>query len=289
MPHRAFLEQLAIAADVESRLRQEARDDLQRDEGAVPDLDEMLRDAEKDWEIFGMEGYETLLDLSRRQAQERMLGSGIPLSIMASLNGAPDAQLWARSPGRPDLPRTGAEELLLGWPVQIVLGELPQESGGTKRFKALVRAGVEEFQRTYSWLLQPLRVPVAMQVVVKPPPASRTRGLHDLDNIVRNYLVGPLVEAVRPPSDVAVAFARLAAIGQRLGGEWQRRLDRIPHTLRVGLTRYEVWRLPPAVRDDDRGFVVVGLVADHAGIGGPFTQMDGLMMDYRDRVRESWY
>jgi hypothetical protein len=61
------------------------------------------------------------------------------------------------------------------------------------------------FQARFGWLVDPLLIPVALEVVIKPPPASRQNGLHDLDNVLRNYLIPRVVDILRPtqlpPSD----------------------------------------------------------------------------------------
>jgi hypothetical protein len=45
-------------------------------------------------------------------------------------------------------------------------------------------------------------VPVALEAMIKPPP-SRQNGLHDLDNVLRTYLIPRVVDILKPVSHYA--------------------------------------------------------------------------------------
>jgi hypothetical protein len=45
--------------------------------------------------------------------------------------------------------------------------------------------------------------PRAFEVVIRPPPPSRQNALHDLDNVLRNYLIPRVVAILKPISDYA--------------------------------------------------------------------------------------
>jgi hypothetical protein len=63
--------------------------------------------------------------------------------------------------------------------------------------------GCAPFQAHLGWLINPLLVPVALEVVIKPPPPTRQNGLHDLDNVLRTYLIPRVIEVLKPVSDYA--------------------------------------------------------------------------------------
>jgi hypothetical protein len=91
-------------------------------------------------------------------------------------------------------------------PLRITLSELPQEKGASMLWKREIKQKLREFQTKWGWIVDPLLVPIALEVVVKPPLASRERNLHDLDNVLRTYLIPRVVEILNPVSHFAFTF-----------------------------------------------------------------------------------
>jgi hypothetical protein len=152
----------------------------------------------------------------------------------------------------------------------VVLTELPQRDGASKQYKKEVETKLRDFQTKFGWVLDPLAVPVALQVVVRPPPESRQRGRHDLDNVLRDYLIPRVIDVLKPLSHVAFTFPDPNSFRSPIPGL---RLPKPPPSTRVGLTRYEAWRLPPA-QENSVGFVSVTVVADSNPYGGIFREID---------------
>lgn len=123
------------------------------------------------------------------------------------------------------------------------------------------------------------------------PPIGASEGaLHDLDNVVRDYLVKPIVERLQPPIDYV--FGVQPELLRRAGGDlpdWlQTAIRAVPKSVRVGLTRYEAWRLPRAADDVQPGFVSVGLAPDPSGSGSALARADVAIDEWSRELRERW-
>jgi hypothetical protein len=90
--------------------------------------------------------------------------------------------------------------LLDPWPhvirettLRIQLGELPARTGDSGLFKQRIDAALVGFQQRWGWLISPLVVPVGLQVIFRPNPLTPPGAQHDLDNVVRDYLLPKIV------------------------------------------------------------------------------------------------
>ena len=107
-------------------------------------------------------------------------------------------------------------------------------------------------------------MPVAVEVLIKPPPIRRQRAVHDLDNVLRTYLVPRVVDMFKPPSHYSFALASIST-------HYSRPMP--PLSTRFGLTRYEAWRLPPA-SEDEKGFICLAIVHDPCGLEDALGKLD---------------
>jgi hypothetical protein len=126
-------------------------------------------------------------------------------------------------------------------------------------------------------VLVPLRTPVALEVVVKPPRHERRGTLHDLDNVLRNYLIPSVVELLQPPADIGWALEPSAAVVPETA---QPRDVGRPRSARVGLVRFDAWRLPRAQGDTTPGFVTATLVSDTSGLETSIARVHGLLAQF---------
>jgi Holliday junction resolvase RusA-like endonuclease len=213
---------------------------------------------------FGDAKYENLEQFALQSFQGAFLGQGgltvSDIAAMFDLGGrgleANWSQLWQE---------TYDASLL-----RIRLTELPQREGQSANWKTEIDAKLAEFRSKWAHILDPLLVPVALEVVVKPPPPSRKSNVHDLDNVLRSYLLPSVVTALRPPSHFAFT----------LGGDAE---ALPPRSTQIGVSRYEAWRLPPAAEGAD-AFVSLSIVADLTGHGSVLGRMDRAIDKWVDQL-----
>jgi hypothetical protein len=154
------------------------------------------------------------------------------------------------------------------------VGELSTKAGDSAAFKQQIEASVATFKSKWDWLISPLVVPVALQLVVRPSPAMPKAVLHDLDNVVRDYLIPKIVPTFGTVTDHRwlIDFEELRRKDPKLAASWGDN-PTPPKGTRSGVTRYEAWRLPAAKRGQ-KGFVSAAIVLDDPLSPDIFQQMD---------------
>jgi hypothetical protein len=252
---------LAVRATRELENHRDESEQSERFDSAIEDLADLLRNEADNRRLYGDRDFELHLKLRRREAQEQLLGrSKISTFDLRQMFGVPNDYL-----------STSWERVFNTSPLRVVLAELPQVDGASKQYEQEIESKLRQFQTKYGWIINPLLVPVALEVVVKPPPMRRQRGVHDLDNVLRDYLIPRVVDVLKPPSHPCWtlrdpdSFFSMSIAGVRL--------PKPPTSTRIGLMRYEAWRLPPA-KEDSRGFVSVAIVTDAKPCGGVFHEID---------------
>jgi hypothetical protein len=219
-------------------------------EWAVSRLADLKRDENAFRGRFSSGAYDALLLCARQEAQEALLGQSrlrpIDLARLYDVRGfGVDASaIW--------------QEAFAASPLWITLSELPQVEGSSSIWKNEIEQKLRAFKSKFEWIIDPLVMPVALAVLIKPPPLSRQNGLHDLDNVLRKYLIPRVLEVLKPISNLGFAL-------DTIGGS-RARSSVPPASTRIGVTRYEVWRLPPA-EEGARGFVSIAVVGDLTGFG----------------------
>lgn len=271
-PLRDFLADLSLATHASSKLPEDD-DERERDmrDDSIQEFRDLLRDSDDTQRLLGAGAYEAWLNHHRRQAQESLLRNGVSLWDLAQLFGVyGDHQIlptlgskWsARSlQFRRSLAKTWESNFHLH-PLRIRLGQLPYKPGTADDYRQEIDIGMEQLRERYGWIMDPLLVPVSLEVVVKPPRAAG-RSANDLDNVLRDYLLPKFIEAFKPPSDIRWTFDSEAV-----------RNDVLPKSTRIGITRYEAWRLPRWPTDRSRGYVSVSLVADPYRSASLFDRID---------------
>jgi hypothetical protein len=288
-PMRDFVDDLNLADHARRQLGERDLDlSWDDDNDDVEELVRLLR-AEREWtELFGSDAYLSMLRYTRSRAQEKVLGCGSwSMWELAALLGGWSSVSSATS-GVERWIVQNAESQVAKVPMRIHLDELPQQPGSSKTYRRAAEEAVQEFQERYSWILKPLLIPVAVEVLVKPPPPQRTRGLHDLDNVVNAYVIPQVVEILSPPTSVAWTFD-LDAVEQtmpELHKRWSEYQKTMPRKTMVGLTCFDVWRLPHWVSDGSNGFVSVAVVRDDSGADGRFSRIDDVIDRWAEAIGE---
>lgn len=280
-PFAAMLDDLELAAKaLQASETMQSYYEQEREDEWIDTYRELVRDEKLQREALGDKMYEAYCGMVRWSAQRALLGrSGVNISVLGWMYGLPrgiptgfDKTMWAGLVGDSKL--------------RLQVGELPIAAGGSSAFKQKVSDEIAAFKQRWDWVISPLVVAVALEVVVRPNPKTPPAVLHDLDNIVRDYLIPGIVPAFGTVSDQrwTIDFAELRARDPKLAAAWGPN-PTPPAGTRNGVTRYEVWRLPAV--EDEPGFVSVALVADIDAKGDLMDQMDRHITEWRDNLSDA--
>jgi hypothetical protein len=279
---------LLVDLDLGMRSRRERDNDRPRWEysgdlgEAVDEVKAVLRDEAEYRRGLGDQAFESLLRYVRQRAQECLLVGSVlrpsDLAMMYNVAGYDiDLANWW-------------EQTFASSPFRIRLTELPEVKGASALWKHEIDEKLRAFQAQFGWLIDPLLVPVALEVVIKPPPTSRQNGLHDLDNVLRTYLIPRVVDILKPVSHYSFTLdneaIRRDAPESLTRGSGRPSRRKPPASTKSGVTRYEAWRLPPA-REGSDGFVSVAIVTDMMGNGDVLGQIDEEIEEWRKLLEDS--
>lgn len=271
VPLSLMLEELKIAAEV-SQEDDMSLDAIYREDMAtdwIADYRKLVSEDEKSRTHYG-ELYESFLKFSRVNAQEALLKkAGIGLPVLNWLYEDPLSNVMGFS-------ANDWANLISESPLRLQFGELPIAPGSAKAFKDRVSVEIKAFKERWSWIIDPLEVAVALEVIVRPNPNTPSGVLHDLDNIVRDYLIPGIVPGFGTVSDPLwlVDWDAIKDAGSDPSDRaWSlfRSAPRPPASTKAGVTRYEVWRLPAVVGQP--GILSVALIADNDGRGDLLDQI----------------
>ncbi|MCL6379416.1 hypothetical protein EXT57_18905 [Pectobacterium brasiliense] len=268
-PFAAMLDDLELATEVRRSI--EMNTDYLQEQDREADWIKTFRDL-KDNEAdnrhrFGNEAYEGLLKVARWHAQRTLLkSSGVNIPILNWMYGRPkgiptgfEKEMWAR--------------LVRESKLRLQVGELPITSGSSDVFKQNVLKEISAFKNRLDWIISPLVVAVDLEVIIRPNPATPSAVLHDLDNIVRDYLLPGIVPTFGTVSDHrwTIDFYELQKNNPEFAAYWGPN-PTPPRGTKSGVTRYEAWRLPAVIGES--GFVSVALIADMDATGDRMDEID---------------
>ena len=247
--------------------------------GTIDRFKDLIKNEQRSRAALGDALYESLFKMTRWSAQRQLLKR-------SRITTAELAQLY-RLPKNPS-----SEQLYSQWnhffqnhPLRVTLSELPQ-THGSDSFKRAIDAEVAKFKKRYDWIIRPLVVSVALEVIVRPFPSMPRGSIKDLDNMVRDYLLPKFVPAFGTASHYSwtIDFDELARRAPELRRHWGDKRTP-PKGTRDGVTRYEVWLLPPA-SDGSEVFVSVALVTDELD-RSVFRQIDDQVSRWETELEEN--
>ncbi len=268
-PFKSMLDDLELAAEI-IRKEEMSNDAWQREmyeEDWVKTFSDFRVNETEKRRIYGDSFYDNYVKLLRWSAQRELLGrSGVNIPVLGWMFGRPNdisfgfgAGEWANLLGRSKL--------------RLQIGELPIGKGSSETFKKAISAEISSFKKRWDWIIDPLVLAVGLEVVVRPSPATPPAVLHDLDNIVRDYLIPNIVPSFGTVTDQrwTIDFDELRRISPDIADAWGPN-PTPPISTKRGVTHYEVWRLPPIANEP--GFVSVAIVADVDAPGGLMDNID---------------
>jgi Holliday junction resolvase RusA-like endonuclease len=218
---------------------------------------------------FGDDNYVAALGFALHSAQKEFFGS-------SALTISDLAQMYSEGGRSAVDSETKWTRLIADNRMRIRLNELPQVSGASREYKREIDEQLNAFKIGFADLLDPVVVPVALEVVIKPPRLSLRQPKHDLDNVVNEYLIPRVLDIVKPASDDWFVLDLIRQRWPDLGA----RSSFPPASTKVGITRFEVWRLPQA-QGDEKGFVSLAIVSDK------YSSHDSMLQKIEDAV-DAW-
>ncbi len=280
-PLVAMLDDLELAAEAIRSDDMNSGHGLHREEQeneSIDTLRDLIRNERRARHRLGEKLYKAYFKFARWNAQRALLGQAgvnIPLlSLMYGVRSGFPQEQWARL----IMQLVGRSKL------RLQVGELPIATGGSEVFKQNIENEIAAFKQRWDWLIDPLVIAAALEVVIRPNPATPAAVLHDLDNIVRDYLLPRIVPSFGTVSDHrwTIDFEELRRTDPDLANSWGP--DPTPPLgTKRGVTRYEAWRLPPVA--GEAGFVSVALVADMDARGDLIEQIDRCNRDWAEQTR----
>lgn len=277
-PFKAMLEDLELASKVKSQ-------------SSMNDTEYYYEDFEKEWintfrkliddEIeqrkrLGDALYDAYRKMVRWSAQKALFNrSGVNLSVLSYMYGLPENDFGLGSVYWSNLVDSSM--------LRLQVGELPVVEGDSELFKQRVLNEIELFKKKWDWIINPLVVTVALEVLVRPNPKTPIGVLHDLDNIVRTYLIPGIVPSFGTKSDIRwiIDYDELEkSSNQTLNSHTNYSMP--PSGTKNGITRYEVWRLPAI--ENEPGFVSVALVADMDAKGDLIDDIDKCILNWKRKA-----
>ena len=255
-----------------SRINEEDREQDQEQE-SLYELGALIGDERGSRLRWGDETYSAMVMVARQTAQGAVLRrSMVDISALCAMYGRTDGK---GSTLLADL----QTNFLAQTPIRLQIGELPVRHGESQAFRDRIKQEVATFKKRWDWMLKPLLVPVGLEVVIRPNSRTPSTVLHDLDNVVREYLIPQIV-----PSFGVVSDYRWIIDSEELrtkDPEWAERHERMmpPKGTKAGVYAYQAWRIPPA--EGQPGFVSVALVdALDYTTSDPFTLVDSRIEDW---------
>ena len=155
----------------------------------------------------------------------------------------------------------------------LQMGDLPIAPGSSGAFKRRVEEEIAAFKERWDWIISPLVIAVALEVVVRPECRNATSSAARLGQhraglpFAQNHTV--VQHGHRSSLDNRL-YRTLPTRSQTRGPVGPNPTP--PPGTKQGVTRYEAWRLPPVA--GEAGFVSVALVADMDARGDKFDRID---------------
>lgn len=268
-PLKSMLEDLELSATIEMNTNIDADNDYRRgaDDEWISEYLTLVQNEEDRRRILGNSYYDAYRKMVRWYAQKSLLSrSRLTIPVLGWMYDLPKTEYSG-------IGKAKWAEIVNNSSLRLHAGELPITSGGSDIFKKSLDAIILDFKNRWDWIINPLVVAVALEVVVRPNPNTPPAVLHDLDNIVRDYLLPRIVPAFGTVSDHrwTIDFNELTQRDPKLAEAWGKN-PTPPAGTKSGITRYEVWRLPALINEP--GFVSVSLVADMDGKNDLIDQID---------------
>jgi hypothetical protein len=266
-PFQCFVENLKLAHDILSGRYNDSlnRYDFEREIGEINsthkdfDFSEAMRDLraleekkENFIRSFSEKAYNSMHLMDKMRAQEALLAMS-KLSVNDLYNIYNTSEVIQKNLHLRDLAKI-VSEWVTASPIRLQLPSLPTRKDEKKPFKEEIGNCLTEFRSHYD-ILEPLYVPVVLEVIYKPPLTSE--GFYkDLDNIIREFILPVFHEEFKPPPTHASIFDSEEINDNKPLKEM---IERIPKSVPYSVAGYEIVEIPRHPEDKEDGLLVVGI------------------------------
>ena len=243
-----------------------------RENESIDDLRELISGERGSRLLWGDETYSAMVKMCRLRAQGSVLRGGmVGISALHAMYGRADGK-GSR------LPAVIWTPLVAKTPLRLQFGELPVKPGESQAFQERIKREIATFRKCWDWILEPLLVPVGLEVVIRPNPETPPAVLHDLDNVVRKYLIRKIVPSFGIVSDYrwTTAFEKLRATDPESAETYAQKMP--PTGTKAGVSGYQAWRVPAV--EGQPGFVSVALVGEDYMKSDLFELVDSRIEDW---------
>lgn len=256
------------------------------------ELRDLKRNKDKWIQRFGKAAYDGVLRMNQVLCQEFFLKRGsLSIGDIHTLYSATGKISKIEDIVFPELKtyRCDLSSHLAKWiinsPARTQLSRVPDAEYETQQFKQAVGRSLREYRKKHK-ILDPLRIPVTLQAIYKPPPVSQ--GLStDLDNIM-SVIISLFHEEFRPPptsvSNMDLNNISDEGLLERIK-PWIRAL---PKSVKYSVSGYEIFRVPRHPKDHDDGFICIGISAKVPCVESLWRKIDKIISRWRRSCERSF-
>ena len=279
-PLSHFIQDIALASDILSGcLPHSGRiaEEVEEDEPNVSAIDKYLDLRRDDWWAMDDTTFDAIARWNKYEAQRALLNQ-TRLGIRNLSNLYASSDMLPRDPVAmyPEIVAVRSEiaDSVKTSRLRVGLPRPPEKEGDTVRFREEADRAIEEFEREFHPIWQPLLTPIALEVAYKPVLGSN-QPVRDLDNLMR-YVLSRFNERFKPPSNVSKAWAPAPNESQSN----TRGLP--PKSIEYSIVRLDVFQFSRRPSDASEGFFVVGLAPHMSLSDNLWTKADEIIEKWRD-------
>lgn len=248
---------------------------------AIEDFRRHEAEKERFLEHFSIKAYNSMHFMNKIRAQEALLSMS-KLSVNDLYNVFNTSEIFQN-----DVRLREIAEIVAGWvtgsSIRIQLPSLPTEEGQRNQYKEQIREYMRGF-RTHYDILQPLYIPVIIEVIYKPPIAS-VGFYKDLDNIIRDFILPIFHDEFKPPPTHGSVFS---SAEYEDGDPLEGMIRDIPKSVPYSVAGYEIVEIPRHPNDEEDGFLVVGLSPGSYANHSLWYRIDEVIEKWGECIRDTW-
>jgi len=228
------------------------------------------------------QAYNSMHLLKKMEAQEYLLDMS-KLSINNLYKIFNTSKLFQKNPRIREISKIPAEWVTKS-PIRLELPELPTKDGQKKQYREKIRKSMRNSLNHYE-LLEPLYIPVIIEVIYKPPIDSA--GFYkDLDNILGDFIIPIFHDEFRPPPIQGAIFNSTEYEEDANPMSYERK--DVPKSVPYSVAGYEIVEIPRDSIDKEDGFLVVGISPGSYASHSLWHKIDTVIEKWGECILDTW-